>query len=56
MWLDGEQIGEIQQKKLDGARLLFFDAIVPHAVTGKPISLELHTDIQNRVDVIVAFN
>lgn len=54
--LDGVRIGEIQEKHLSGARLPFYDPIVPGPKTGRPVSLELHTDIQNRVDVIVAFH
>lgn len=56
VWLDGVGIGEIQEKHLGGARLPFYDAIVAHPRTGNPLSLALHTDIENRVDVIVAFN
>lgn len=56
VWLDGVHVGEIQEKHLGGARLPFYDAIVTSPRTGKPVSLELHTDINNRVAVIVEFH
>lgn len=52
---DGVRLGVIVQKKLRGARLPFYEAIVPHPVTGKPISLELHTDREERVRAVVQF-
>lgn len=55
VWLDGRRIGWIQEKHLRGARLPFFDAIVPHPRTGKPTSLELHTDREERARAIVRF-
>lgn len=56
VYLDGERIGEIQEIHLGGARLPFYEAIVKHPLTGKPLSLELHTEIENRVEVIVKFH
>lgn len=56
VWLDGERLGIIQETHLGGARLPFYEAIAPHPRTGKPISLELHTDRENRVDVLVRFH
>lgn len=56
VYLEGQQIGEIRQTKLSGARLPFYEAIVKHPTTGKPLSLELHTEIENRLEVIVAFH
>lgn len=55
VWLDGERLGIIQEQHLGGARLPFYEAIETHPRTGKPISLEMHTDRQNRVDVLVRF-
>jgi hypothetical protein len=55
VWLDGRRLGWIQEKHLRGARLQFFQAIAPHPRTGRPISLELHTDRDDRVQVLVEF-
>lgn len=56
VWLAGRRIGWVQEKRLRGARLTFYEAIVPHPVTGKPVSLELHTDREERVNAIVRFS
>lgn len=53
---DDQRLGIIVEVKLGGARLPFYEAIVPHPVTGKPISLELHTDRENRVRAVVRFS
>lgn len=55
VWLDHQRLGIIMEKKLRGARLTFYEAIVPHPVTGKPVSLELHTDRDERVRAVVRF-
>ncbi|GAA1833381.1 hypothetical protein [Agromyces salentinus] len=55
VWHDGRRLGWIEQKHLTGARLPFFEAIAPHPRTGKPMSLELHTDHEDRVAVLVEF-
>lgn len=55
VWLHARRLGWIQEKHLRGARLPFFEAIAPHPITGKPISLELHTDRDDRVQVLVEF-
>lgn len=52
---DGQRLGIIVQKKLRGARLPFYEAIVPHPRSGKPLSLELHTDRNDRVAAVVRF-
>lgn len=54
--VDGVKLGEIQEKHLSGARLPFYEAIVPHPRTGKPVSLELHTDREERVAAIIRFH
>lgn len=56
VWLNGERLGIIVQKKLRGARLPFYEAIVPHPRTGKPISLELNTDLEERVQAVIRFS
>lgn len=55
VWLDGRQLGIIVQKKLRGARNPFYEAIAPHPRTGQPVSLELHTDREERVQALVWF-
>lgn len=55
VWLDGRRLGWIQEKHLRGAKNPFFEAIAPHPRTGKPISLELHTDLQERVQALAQF-
>lgn len=55
VWLDGKRLGMIVETHLGGARLPFYEAIVPHPITGKPISLELHTDREDRVRIVVQF-
>lgn len=55
VWLDGQRLGIIVEKKLRGARLTFYEAIAPHPRTGKPVSLELHTGREERVRALVAF-
>lgn len=55
MWLDGRQLGVIVEKKLGGARNPFYEAIAPHPRTGEPVSLELHIDRDERVQVLVRF-
>ena len=44
------------EKKLGGARLPFYEAIVANPKTGKPLSLELHTDLDERVQTVVRFS
>lgn len=56
VWLDGQRLGWIQEKRLRSARLAFYEAIVPHPSTGQPVSLELHTDRHERVNAIVRFS
>lgn len=56
IYLDGAKIGEIHEEHMPGARLPFFKAIVAHPRTGKPLSLEMHTDLDDRVAVVVAFH
>lgn len=55
VWLDGRRLGWIQEKHLRGAKNPFFEAIVLHPRTGKPLSLELHTDREERVQALVRF-
>lgn len=54
--VDGQRLGVIVEKHLRGARLPFYEAIVPHPTTGKPLSLELHTDREERVRSVVRFS
>lgn len=54
--LDGQRLGIIVQKRLRGAKNAFYEAIVPHPKTGKPLSLELNTDRDERVQAIVQFS
>ena len=56
VWLDGQRLGVIVEKKVRGARNVFYEAIVPHPRTGKPVSLELHTDRADRVAALVLFH
>lgn len=56
VWLDGQRIGIIQEKHLRGARLTFYETIAPHPRTGKPVSLELHTDRDERIAALVRFH
>jgi hypothetical protein len=56
VWLDGQRLGIIVAKKLGGARNVFYEAIVTHPRTGKPLSLELHTDREDRVAALVLFH
>lgn len=56
VWLDGERIGVIVEKYLGGAKNAFFEAIATHPRTGKPLSLELHTDRADRVAALVLFH
>ena len=55
VWQDGQRLGIIVAKKLGGARNVFYEAIAPHPRTGKPLSLELHIDRDDRVQVLVRF-
>lgn len=52
---DGQRLGIIIETHLGGARKPFYEAIAPHPVTGKPISLELHTDREERLQVLMRF-
>ena len=52
---DGQRLGIIVMKKLRGARNPFYEAVVPHPRTGKPMSLELHTELAERVAAIARF-
>ncbi|MBT2517457.1 hypothetical protein J7E29_08435 [Streptomyces sp. ISL-90] len=52
---DSQRLGFIVEKHLSGALLPFYEAIVPHPVTGKSTSLELHTDRDERVRAVVRF-
>ena len=56
VWQDGARLGLIQERHLTGARLPFYEAIVAHPRTGKPVSLELHTDRDERVGAVVRFS
>lgn len=53
VWQDGVKLGIIRQKKLGGAVNPFYEAIARHPRTGRPLSLELHTDRDDRVEVLV---
>lgn len=55
VWEAGRRLGWIDEKRLRGARLPFFEAIAPHPRTGQPMSLELNTDRDDRVRVLVEF-
>ncbi|UOQ88714.1 hypothetical protein MUN74_15805 [Agromyces endophyticus] len=56
VYLDGVRIGELHEVRMPGARSVFYEALVPHPVTGKPISLELHPDREQRLRAIIAFH
>lgn len=56
VWQNGQRLGAIEEKKLTGARLPFYEAYVPHPRTGELISLELSTDRDERVGVVVRFS
>ena len=56
VWQDGLRLGVIVQKQLRGARLPFYEAITTHPRTGQPLSLELNTDREERVQALVRFS
>ncbi|HEY9366220.1 MAG TPA: hypothetical protein VIP55_06270 [Agromyces sp.] len=55
VWQDGRRLGAIEERKLSGARLPFYEAYAPHPRTGKLISLELSTHRDERVQVVLRF-
>ena len=55
VWLDGRRLGWIQEKHLRGAKNPFYEAIAPHPHTGSPVSLEVSTDLEERVQAVLRF-
>lgn len=55
VWREGRRLGWIQEKHLRGAKNPFFESIALHPRTGKPLSLELHIDINDRVQALLRF-
>jgi hypothetical protein len=52
---DGALLGYVEEVQLRGARNLFYSAVAPHPVSGREVNLQLSTDPDERVEVLVRF-
>lgn len=54
VWLHGRCVGHIEQWKVPSATATFYRATATHPATGAPIPLESNTDLDERVEKIIA--